>query len=179
MQIRRIEIRDFRKLSHVVVEDLQDGLNVLVGDNEAGKSTLLAALRAALFERHRVGGDVAAGMQPYGQSVRPEISIDFDLDGKAWRLRKAFCQRQEAELVGRTAVRYALEGRSDVMVTLERMAADAYAIATGMAPLEVVANQQRRLPVEFVNETGNGLTPSFEAYARPLLGDPLPEFVRL
>ncbi len=100
MQIRRIEIRDFRKLSHVVVEDLQDGLNVLVGDNEAGKSTLLAALRAALFERHRVGGDVAAGMQPYGQSVRPEISIDFDLDGKAWRLRKAFCQRQEAELVG-------------------------------------------------------------------------------
>ncbi len=100
MQIRRIEIRDFRKLSHVVVEDLQDGLNILVGDNEAGKSTLLAALRAGLFERHRVGGDVAAGMLPYGQSVRPEISIDFDLNGKPWRLKKAFCQRPEAELVG-------------------------------------------------------------------------------
>ena len=100
MQIRRIEIRDFRKLSHVVVEDLQDGLNILVGDNEAGKSTLLAALRAGLFERHRVGGDVAAGMLPYGQSVRPEISIDFDLNGKHWRLKKAFCQRPEAELVG-------------------------------------------------------------------------------
>lgn len=100
MQLRRIEIRDFRKLSHVVVEDLQDGLNILVGDNEAGKSTLLAALRAGLFERHRVGGDVAAGMLPYGQSVRPEISIDFDLNGKHWRLKKAFCQRPEAELVG-------------------------------------------------------------------------------
>src|SRR3954467_12044164 len=100
MHLRRIEIRDFRKLDHVVVEGLQDGLNVLVGDNEAGKSTLLAALRAALFERHRVGGEVAGGMLPYGQSVRPEVAIEFELDGKAWRLRKAFCQRPEAELIG-------------------------------------------------------------------------------
>ena len=100
MQIRRIEIRDFRKLSHTLVENLEDGLNVLVGDNEAGKSTLLAALRAVLFERHRVSGDVAARMQPYGQSVRPEIAIDFDLGGKSWHLRKAFCQKPEAELTG-------------------------------------------------------------------------------
>jgi uncharacterized protein YhaN len=100
MHLRRIEIRDFRKLSHVIVDDLKDGLNVLVGDNEAGKSTILAAIRAALFERHRVGGDVAAAMQPYGQSVRPQVAIDFELDGKPWTLRKAFCQRQEVELIG-------------------------------------------------------------------------------
>ncbi len=100
MQIRRIEVRDFRKLGHALVENLQDGLNVVVGDNEAGKSTLLAALRAALFERHRVGGEVAQGMLPYNQSVRPEVSVDFELDGRAWQLRKAFCQRPEAELRG-------------------------------------------------------------------------------
>ena len=100
MQIRRIEVRDFRKLGHALVEDLADGLNVLVGDNEAGKSTLLAALRAGLFERHRVGGEVAQAMLPYHQSVRPQVSIDFELGGKAWQLRKAFCQRPEAELRG-------------------------------------------------------------------------------
>src|SRR5215212_4733811 len=100
MQLRSIEVKDFRKLSHVAVRDLKDGLNVVVGDNEAGKSTLLAALRAVLFERHRVGGEVAERMLPYGQSVRPEIAIEFDLDGKPWRLRKAFCQRPEAELAG-------------------------------------------------------------------------------
>src|SRR5215207_4898744 len=98
MQLRGIEIRDFRKLSHVAVRDLQNGLNVVVGDNEAGKSTLLAALRTVLFERYRVGGEVAERMLPYGQSVRPEIAIEFNLGGKPWRLRKAFCQRQEAEL---------------------------------------------------------------------------------
>jgi DNA repair exonuclease SbcCD ATPase subunit len=100
MHIRRIEIRNFRKLGHVSVEGLTDGLNVLVGDNEAGKSTLLSALRACLFERHRVTGEVAARMQPYGQSVRPEVAIDFELDGAPWTLRKAFCQRPEAELTG-------------------------------------------------------------------------------
>ncbi len=122
--------------------------------------------------------------QSLAQRLQQEMRVRarFDKPGTIQRMATAYVSsvdREEAELVGRTAVRYALEGRSDVMVTLERMAADAYAIATGMAPLEVVANQQRRLPVEFVNETGNGLTPSFEAYARPLLGDPLPEFVRL
>ncbi|TNC72193.1 AAA family ATPase [Rubellimicrobium roseum] len=98
MRLRRIEVRDFRKLQHLVVEGLGDGLNVVVGDNEAGKSTLLAALRAVLFERHRVGGRAAQGMLPFGQSVRPEIRLDFDLGGEAWRLRKAFVQKPEAEL---------------------------------------------------------------------------------
>jgi AAA domain len=100
MKLRRIEVKDFRKLGHVVIDELGDGLNVIVGDNEAGKSTLLAALRAALFERHRVGGAAAAAMQPYNQSVRPEVALEFERSGVIWRLRKAFCQRQEAELSG-------------------------------------------------------------------------------
>ena len=42
MQLRRIEVRDFRKLRHVVVADLQDGLNVVVGDNEANWASAAA-----------------------------------------------------------------------------------------------------------------------------------------
>ena len=101
MQLRRIEIRDFRKLGHVVVDDWRDGLNVLVGDNEAGKSTLLAALRAVLFERHRVGGKVArrhAAARPE-RAARRSASISTS-NGARWRLRKAFGQRPEAELSG-------------------------------------------------------------------------------
>ena len=100
MQLRRIEIRDFRKLGHTIIDDIGDGLCVIVGDNEAGKSTILAALRAALFERHRATGEHMRRMLPYGQAVRPEIRIDFDLGGRRWRLRKAFNQRPEAELEG-------------------------------------------------------------------------------
>ena len=99
MQLRRIEIRDFRKLGHAVIDDIGDGLSVIVGDNEAGKSTVLAALRAVLFERHRITGEPVKRMLPYGQAVRPEVEIEFDLRGQRCRLRKAFNQRPEAELV--------------------------------------------------------------------------------
>lgn len=100
MQIRRIEIRNFRKLPHRLIEDLGPGLNVIVGDNEAGKSTILNALRAALFERHRLSGEHARAMQPYGQALRPEVEVDFDLRGQSYRLRKAFVQKPEALLIG-------------------------------------------------------------------------------
>ncbi len=100
MRLRRVEVRSFRKIGHLVVDGLSDGLNVIVGDNEAGKSTLLAAMRAALFEKHRVRGEAAEAMLPYGQAVRPEVALEFELEGRPWRLRKAFCQRPEAELTG-------------------------------------------------------------------------------
>ena len=100
MYLRRVEIRDFRKITHRIVEGLDDGLNVVVGDNEAGKSTLLAALRAVFFERHTLSGLPVDAMLPYGSVVRPEITVDFDLGSASWRLRKAFKQRPEAELTG-------------------------------------------------------------------------------
>jgi energy-coupling factor transporter ATP-binding protein EcfA2 len=100
MRLSRVEVSDFRKLTRVLVEDLAPGLNVIAGDNEAGKSTLLAAMRAALFERHRVTGQVIEEMLPYGRQVRPTVEMDFSLDGSDYRLLKAFGSRPEARLVG-------------------------------------------------------------------------------
>jgi len=66
VRIRDIEIQDFRKLRHVKLSNLKDGVNVITGENEAGKSTLLAAVQSALFQRHNVTGKVLEGMQPFG-----------------------------------------------------------------------------------------------------------------
>ena len=100
MKLSRLEVSDFRKLKRVVIDDLAPGLNVIVGDNEAGKSTLLAAMRAALFERHRVTGQVVDEMLPYGRQVRPTVEIDFSIGGAGYRLLKAFGSRPEARLIG-------------------------------------------------------------------------------
>jgi 6-phosphofructokinase 1 len=108
------------------------------------------------------------------------VRVRFDKPGTIQRMATAYVStvdRAEAELVGRTAVRYALNGRSDVMVTLERASDSPYTVTTSAAPLETIANQQRRLPDEFINSDANVLTPQFEAYARPLLGEPLAELV--
>jgi DNA repair exonuclease SbcCD ATPase subunit len=105
MIIRRLEVRNFRKLAGpVALEGLGPGLTVVVGDNEEGKSTLLQALRSVFFDRHNLGGAVAKGFLPYGSEVRPEISVEFDLGGGHYLLRKAFCQRPEAVLQMPTGV---------------------------------------------------------------------------
>jgi DNA repair exonuclease SbcCD ATPase subunit len=99
MRICSIRIRDFRKLTGpVCIDRIGDGITVISGDNEEGKSTVLEAIRSVLFTRHRILGDAAERMQPFGQSVRPEISLDFEIGGKRYALRKAFCRRAEAEL---------------------------------------------------------------------------------
>jgi 6-phosphofructokinase len=107
------------------------------------------------------------------------VRVRFDKPGTIQRMATAYISktdREEAELVGREAVRLAANGISRVMVSLERESGEPYRVKTGTTPLEVVANQQRLLPPEFVNEHGNGLSDAFRRYAEPLIGEPLPEF---
>jgi 6-phosphofructokinase 1 len=87
---------------------------------------------------------------------------------------------EEAEAVGRAAVRLALAGESDRMVTLVRDGDEPYAWHTESAPLTLIANRQRLLPAEFLSHDGRAATPAFARYARPLLGpEPLPQYARL
>ena len=90
MRLRRLEIRRFRKLAGpVVVDGLGDGITVIGGDNEEGKSTVLAALKAALFEAHGVGGAVREQMTPHDGGT-PEVLVDMEMAGGRYRLHKAF-----------------------------------------------------------------------------------------
>ena len=114
MQIRRIDIAAFRCFrGRILIDNIDDGITLLVGDNEEGKSTVLAALQTVLFEKHTVGGAVAAAMLPYGSKVRPEISIEFDHDGVHYRLSKAFCQKPMAELEAETGTRWSGDAAED------------------------------------------------------------------
>jgi 6-phosphofructokinase 1 len=86
----------------------------------------------------------------------------------------------EAEEVGRAAVRLALAGKTDRMVTIVRDADEPYTAHTGSACLESIANRQRLVPDEYLTADGRGTTPAFRRYALPLLGpNPFPEYARL
>lgn len=86
---------------------------------------------------------------------------------------------EEAYLAGRHAVRSAVAGQSDKMVVLFREPGDDYRCTTGLASLQDIANSEKVLPDEYISEQGNFVTPDFIRYARPLIGAPLPEHVRL
>ena len=106
----------------------------------------------------------------------------FDKPGDLQRMSSAcvsITDRAEAEQVGRAAVEAALRGESGKMVTLIRRPGLTYACDTGLADLALIANTHRPFPAEFVSESGTGVTAAYRDYALPLLGDPLPGYLRL
>jgi 6-phosphofructokinase 1 len=106
----------------------------------------------------------------------------YDRPGTVQRMSMALASPvdlAEAEAVGREAVRLALASVSDRMVTLVREGDEPYRCGLGTVELAAIANTERHLPDAFIGADGRSLTPAFAAYARPLLGGPLPEYARL
>ena len=53
MKLRSLAVNQFKKFTNPMrLDNINDGLNIVVGPNEMGKSTLLDALRAILFEKY-------------------------------------------------------------------------------------------------------------------------------
>ena len=93
----------------------------------------------------------------------------------------------EAYRVGAEAVRQAIAGTSGQMVTIVRESDAPYSSTTGLAKLSEVANGEKFLPREFMNEAGNHITQACRDYVLPLIRgevpvrigpDGLPEYVR-
>ena len=99
MKLCALELDQFRKFDRPVrIQGLSDGLNLIVGPNEMGKSTLLAALVAALFEKHRSSARTVQSFQPSRHRTAPRVSLDFEVDGKPYRIEKQFLKRPFAHL---------------------------------------------------------------------------------
>lgn len=82
-----LEVADFRGIKSAAVK-FTSGLNVLYGDNELGKSSLLTALRAVLFLP--VGSSEANDYQTWGSDRIPTVTLSFEIEGTAYRVHKQF-----------------------------------------------------------------------------------------
>ncbi len=99
MIIRSISVNQFRKFDRPTkIENLREGINVVAGPNEMGKSTLLAALRAAFFEKHRSNTKTIRTFQHNRNLAAPVVSVKFELDGKEFSIQKRFIKKSFATL---------------------------------------------------------------------------------
>ncbi len=76
---------------------------------------------------------------------------------------------EEAYGAGRQAVKAALEGVTDKMVTLVRESDEPYKCVYGLADLSAVANGEKFFPKEWISADGFFVTDDFTSYARPLI----------
>ena len=84
----------------------------------------------------------------------------------------------EAFQVGHDAVIAAEEGKTGMMITLDRNGEDPYQCGTSAYDIHAIANVERPVPAEWITEDGCGLNEGYEKYARPLImGELQPLFV--
>ena len=82
-----------------------------------------------------------------------------------------------AYAAGRRAVEMALEGKTSLMVTIERSRGDTYKWFLGEASLEKVANMEKKMPRNFITKDGFGITKKAKDYLKPLIiGEDFPPF---
>lgn len=75
----------------------------------------------------------------------------------------------ESFTLGNTAVSLAEEGITASMVTLERASNTPYEVRYDHAPIAGIANEAKSIPREWINETGNDITPALYEYLKPLI----------
>lgn len=98
MELRAIRLKSVGRFRDgVALEGLAPGLNLLAAPNEAGKSTLLRALRAVFEMPHTSRHKSLSILQPTSGGA-PVVECDFVLGGTLWRLRKQFLASRAAEL---------------------------------------------------------------------------------
>ncbi len=93
----------------------------------------------------------------------------------------------EAFQVGGAAVKAAFEGETGKMIILKRVSDDPYICVTDIYDVHKIANIEKKVPREWINEEGNYVTPEFINYVRPLIQaeltpmmvDGLPRHLRL
>jgi ATP-dependent phosphofructokinase / diphosphate-dependent phosphofructokinase len=111
-----------------------------------------------------------------------KLRARFDKPGDLQRMASfsiSHTDQEEAYLVGKMGINALLRDESDKMITLVRHSEPAYHCTTGLAELAQVANVQRLLPDEYLDESKTMVTQAFYDYALPLIGDPLPDHARL
>lgn len=138
---------------------------------------------------HKQMGGAAAVLADYlkektGAKVR---GIEFSLLQRCAAHCGSKSDVEEAFNSGAMAVKAALEGKTDYMVAVERVSSTPYEVKYVLLPLDKVANYEKKVPREWINEEGNFVNDQFVEYALPLISedsappkeDGLPRFARL
>ncbi len=94
---------------------------------------------------------------------------------------------EETFEAGKQAVKAAVAGETDKMVCYARKPGDKYVCEYKLLPLELAANTEKTVPVEWITNDGTGISDEFVKYALPLIqGEPelvkedgLPRFAKL
>lgn len=103
-------------------------------------------------------------------------SIELNLPQRCAAHLASATDINESVAVGKAAMKSAVDGRSGVMMTIQRNDGE-YSASYGCEDIRNIANGVRGVPLSYINEDGNGVTDECIAYLLPLIqGECAPEY---
>ena len=96
-------------------------------------------------------------------------SIELNLPQRAAAHIASLTDITESVGVGKSAVKAAIDGRTGVMMTIDRVPGEEYSVTFGASDISSIANAVRHVPDEYINEAGNGITEAGIKYLAPLI----------
>lgn len=122
----------------------------------------LAPILADMVKEH-LGYKYHWAVADYLQRAARHIASQTDVD--------------QAFALGKAAVELAISGANAVMPTIERRSTKPYRWRIGEAPLQRIANREKKMPRRFISKDGFGVTAAGRAYFEPLIaGEAYPTY---
>lgn len=99
MRIHSIELKNFRGIKHLNVEEIPDtGVTVIHGRNEAGKTTILQAIDTLIKHKFKSKRAEVRALQPVNADVSPEVAMEFSVGPYRLKLAKRWLRQSSALL---------------------------------------------------------------------------------
>ncbi len=99
MILKHIKIKNFRQIDSKEFS-FKDGINIIYGLNESGKTTLYFAIISALFDDpEKVNKSYLEGLKTWGKNSYPELELTFIYENKEYTISKDF-NLKKSKLIG-------------------------------------------------------------------------------
>jgi 6-phosphofructokinase 1 len=159
----------------------KNGFCVIVaseGTSYADGSSISGSLTKDAFGHQQLGGiaPTVASMIKHSLGYKYHYAVADYLQRSARHIASK-TDVEQAYAVGYAAVEKALQGKNAIMMTIERNAWEPYSWSLGEAPLDRIANQEKKMPRSFISEDGFGITQEARDYLMPLIaGEAYPPY---
>ena len=171
------KVKHLAATKHSVVIAVSEGIKIADGRYVCELANENVAVDA--FGHKQMSGTAAYLAQAVAAETGLKTrAIEFSTLQRAATHLASLTDINEAFQVGFDAVKAAEEGKTGMMITLDRNGDDPYQCGTSAYDIHAIANVERSVPDEWITEDGCDLNDGYEKYARPLImGELQPMFV--
>ncbi len=161
------DVKDMVEKRKNIVIAVSEGIKNKHGQYIAGQSEIF---KEDLFGHMQLGG--------VGKTLETLIKKEFGIKVRSIELNTP--QRcashiasktdiEESFMIGSSAVKEVINGERGKMMCFERISDNPYKVQVVAKDIAKIANEEKKIPSEFINENGNDITDKFMDYLYPLI----------